>query len=106
VKAIYAALCVLGAVLPLAFFAPFLAEHGLNLPLFVQQLFASPVSGFFGADVIVSSLVLWVFIFHETRKRPVKRWWLAVLANLAVGVSLGFPLFLLLREIEAEKARA
>jgi hypothetical protein len=42
-------------------------------------------------------------MYYETRRRPVKLWWLGILANLAVGVSLGLPLFLLLREMEIEK---
>ncbi|MEW6207754.1 MAG: DUF2834 domain-containing protein [Acidobacteriota bacterium] len=104
-KWIYVALCVAGFALPYYFFIPFVAENGLNLSLFVNQLFASPVSSFFGADVIVSSLVLWAFIYHETRRQRVKWWWLCIIANLAVGVSLGLPLFLLLREVEREKSK-
>jgi len=30
-------------------------------------------------------------------------WWLCILANVAVGVSFGLPLFLLFREIEQEQ---
>ncbi len=103
-KWIYALLCVLGLVLPYYFFVPFALQHGLDISLLVGQLFASPVSSFFGTDVIVSSLVLWAFIYQETRRRTVRLWWLCVLASLTVGVSLGFPLFLLLREIETEGA--
>jgi hypothetical protein len=100
-KWIYALLCVLGFALPYYFFVPFVLENGLNMPLFISQLFANPISSFFGADVIVSSVVLWVFIYQETRKRVVNLWWLCIIANFAVGVSLGLPLFLLLREIAA-----
>jgi hypothetical protein len=89
--------------LPYYFFVPFLLEHGLNLPLFVAQLFTNPVSSFFGADVVVTSVGLWVFIYVETRKISVRLWWLCILANLTVGVSLGLPLFLLLRENAIEK---
>lgn len=89
----------------LLFFVPFVLQNGLNIPLFVNQLFANPISSFFGADVIVSSLVLWVLLYHETRKRSVKLWWVCIIANLAVGVSLGLPLFLLLREVEVHKQK-
>jgi len=99
-KWIYALLCVLGLVLPYYFFVPFVLANGLDIPIFVSQLFTNPISSFFGADVIISSLALWVFIYFETRKRAVKFWWLCIIANLAVGVSLGLPLFLLLRENE------
>ncbi len=104
-KRVYALLCVLGLVLPYYFFVPFVLSNGLNLPLFISQLFANQISAFFGADVIVASLVLWAFIFQETRKRRIPRWWLCIVANLTVGVSLGLPLFLWLREIEIENEK-
>lgn len=105
-KRMYIALCVLGFAVPYYFFWKFVSEHGLRLSVLVSQLFGSPISAFFGTDVIVSSVVLWVFIYAETRKRPIKLWWVCIVALLAVGVSLALPLFLLLREIEIEKERA
>ncbi|HEX3071533.1 MAG TPA: DUF2834 domain-containing protein [Thermoanaerobaculia bacterium] len=96
-KYVYVALCILGTVVPYYFFVPFVLAHGLNMPLFVRQLMATPVSAFFGADVVMSSVALWAFIAHERRKRPVRLWWLCIIANLGVGVSLALPLFLLLR---------
>jgi hypothetical protein len=104
-KQIYIVLCVLGFALPYYFFVPFVLENGLDLSLVVKQLFANPISSFFGADVIVSSLVLWAFIYSEIRRRSIKLWWLSLIANLSVGVSLALPLFLLLREIELEKQK-
>ncbi|MEA2164521.1 MAG: hypothetical protein QOK37_2648 [Thermoanaerobaculia bacterium] len=103
-KYVYVVLCILGVVVPYYFFAPFVLDHGLNMTLFMRQLFATPVSAFFGADVIVSSLALWAFVAYERRKRPIRFWWLCIVANLAVGVSLALPLFLLLRH-DAEGPR-
>jgi hypothetical protein len=95
---IYAALAVAGAVLPLWQFLPFLREHGLDLPLFFQQLFSTPVSGFFGLDVIVATVVLWVFVVVDSRRRAIRRQWLPIAASLLIGVSVGLPLFLYMRE--------
>jgi hypothetical protein len=102
-KTIYIILCILGTIIPYAFFVPFLAENGLDLGLFAQEMFATQVASFFSADVLVSSLALWAFIFFELRKRHIKNWWLAIIGNLAVGVSLALPLFLLLRELTLEE---
>jgi hypothetical protein len=66
-KRLYLLGAILGTALPYAFFVPFLLEHGLNIGLLLNQLFANDISAFFGMDVIVSSLVLWVFIFAEGR---------------------------------------
>jgi hypothetical protein len=97
-KHAYLGLAVLGTVLPLWQFIPFLGAHGLAFGLFFQQLFSTPVSGFFGMDVIVSSLVLWMLVYVEGRRAGMRHLWVPVAANLIVGVSLGLPLFLYLRE--------
>jgi Protein of unknown function DUF2834 len=89
---------VLGTVLPLRFLVPFLVTNGLDLPLFFQQLFQNNVSAFFGVDVIVSSVALWLFIFSEGRRRKMPALWVYVICNLLVGVSLALPLFLFFRE--------
>ena len=95
---LYLAAAILGAVLPLSQLVPFLAAHGFDLSLFFKQLFQNNVSAFFGLDVIVSSFVLWFFVFSEGRKRGMRNLWLYVVCNLAVGVSLALPLFLFFRE--------
>jgi Protein of unknown function DUF2834 len=94
----YLILCVLGTVLPYSQLLPFLAKHGLNIPLLIEQLFANGISGFFGLDVIVSSVVLWIFVLTEGKRQQMKHLWLYLVCNLTVGVSLGLPLFLYMRE--------
>jgi hypothetical protein len=110
VQQAYLGLCVAGTVLPLWQFVPFVREHGLNASLFVTQLFANPVSSFFGVDVLVSSVVLWVFVLVQGRRDRVKHLWMPLLGNIVAGVSLGLPLFLYLREqtlgSESTSARA
>ena len=101
---LYLALCLIGTLLPLAAFLPFLGTPGAGPGLFLQQLFATPVSGFFGWDVIVSSLVLWTFVLVEGRRLAMARLWAPIAANLLVGVSLGLPLFLYMRETHLEGA--
>jgi hypothetical protein len=89
---------ILGTALPLAYLLPFLTTHGLDLGLFFSQLFQNNISAFFGVDVIVSALALWLFVFSEGQRRGMKNLWAYVLSTLLVGVSLGLPLFLFFRE--------
>lgn len=103
-KAMYLALCVAGTVLPYSQFVPFLRENGLDLRAFVDQLFSTRIGAFFGWDVIVSSLVLWVFVAFDGRRERIRNLWLPIAANLAVGVSLGLPLFLYMRERQRQHA--
>ena len=99
---VYLSLCVLGTLLPYAAFVPFLRQHGLDLHEFAAQLFATPVSSFFALDVIVSAVVLWAFVFIDGRREGQRQLWAPIVASLAVGVSLGLPLFLYLRESRRE----
>jgi hypothetical protein len=101
----YIALCVLGVVLPYSQFIPFLQQHGLDLRLLIQLLFANRIAAFFGLDVIVSSIVLWVMVLVDSRRNQVPHVWAPLLGNLLVGVSLGLPLWLYLREVGLSEVR-
>ncbi|HEX8187110.1 MAG TPA: DUF2834 domain-containing protein [Pyrinomonadaceae bacterium] len=97
-KTAYLILCVLGVLVPYWQIAPWLSEHGLDLPLFFRQLFENRVGAFFGMDVFVSAAALLVFARVEGKRGGVRAWWLVAPAVAVVGVSLGLPLFLYLRE--------
>ena len=97
-KAIYLLFCVLGFLLPYSQFVPWVLQNGLNMKLFVQQLFANRIGGFFGMDVLVSAVVLIFFLRREGKRLGVRHLWLPIVGVLTVGVSLGLPLFLYLRE--------
>ena len=96
-KNVYLLLCLLGIALPYAEFVPWVAQHGLDMTLFWHQLMTNRVSAFFAADVLVSAIVLLVFVRAEGSLHGFQRW-LPLIAVLTVGVSLGLPLFLFLRE--------
>ena len=97
-KSLYLILAIIGFVVPYYFFVSFLSAHGFDAPLFVRQLFASPGSAFFSADLIVSSVVFAIFVVRESARLSVKRWWLYLAALCLVGLSFALPLFLYARE--------
>lgn len=101
-KYLYLVLAIAGTVLPYSQFIPFVREHGLDPRLFLEQLFINRISGFFAWDVIVSSVVLWVLVLSDGPRSGVRHLWAPIVANLAVGVSLGLPLFLYMREGQLE----
>jgi hypothetical protein len=97
-KTVYLLLFVAGTVLPLWEFSPWLMENGLNIALFIEHMFANPVAGAFSIDVLISTVVLWVFVLTEGPRSRVPHLWAPLLANIVAGVSSGLPLFLFLRE--------
>jgi hypothetical protein len=98
----YLGFCILGAALPYSQLIPWLRTHGLDLPLFFTELFSTRIGGFFGMDVMVSALVLWLFIGVEGKRLALKKLWIPVVGTVAVGVSFGLPLFLYMRQLEID----
>ena len=86
-KHAYAGLAIAGTLLPLWQLMPFLREHGFDVPLLFRQLFATPAGAFFGMDVIVSSVVLWVFVYIEGRRSHLRHLWIAGAALMGVVVA-------------------
>ena len=101
---LYLLLGILGLILPYWKLIPWVMEHGLSLSLLFQELFATRIGAFFGLDVVVSAIVLFVFIATEGRRLALSRLWLPIAATLLVGVSLGLPLFLYLRQRQLDAA--
>ena len=102
-KLVYALLAVLGTVVPLSQLAPWLVEYGLDFTLLFQQAFGPNIAAIAWSDVIVSAIALLLFIFWEGRRLNVQKLWLPVLGTCSVGVSLGLPLFLLMREMKLQE---
>ena len=97
-KNLYLVLAFLGLVLPYWFFFRFLDANGLNVSLLVRQLFANDISTFFAVDLILSTVVFWIFMMSEAGKLRMKNRWLYILATLVVGLSFALPIFLYFRE--------
>jgi len=94
---VYLILAVVGAVAPYVFFLRFFAAEGLT-GNFVSALYVNGAAGGFATDLLVSSLVFWIFLFAEAKRLGIPRSWLFVLVNLVIGLSCAFPLFLWARE--------
>jgi predicted exporter len=101
-KYAYLVLFVIGTVVPYLSFVPWVMDHGFDISRMVEELFANRISAFFGLDVVVSAIVLWVFIAFEGRRKGVRHTWAPLVASLLIGVSAGLPLFLFQRESALE----
>ncbi len=89
--------CVVGIVVPYWFALPFFLIHGPNFRLFVEEMFASRISSFFAADLIISSVIFLGWSRRDARDKKIEGWWLVLVSNLVVGLSLALPLYLLKR---------
>lgn len=97
-KNMYLVAAIVGAILPYIFFVQFFADQGVNLPAFVQGLFANGAAGGFTADLLISSVVFWWWAYRDAQARSISRWWVIIPVNILIGLSCALPLYLYLRE--------
>ena len=103
-KLAYAVLAVVGTIAPLSQFIPWLVEHGVDISLLLQQAFEPNIAAFAWLDVIISAIALLLLIYWEERRLNMKNLWLPALGTCTAGVSLGLPLFLMMREIKLQES--
>jgi hypothetical protein len=90
-KTLYLLLAIIGAVVPYAFFFGFFVDQGIDLAAVVGALFANGASGGFTADLLISSLVFWLYMFSRAGgPKP----WLFIALNLTIGLSCALPAYL------------
>ena len=102
-KTFYLILCVVGLVLPTWQFSFFFLESGFDFVLFLQQPFGTRVGTALVFDLAVAVFAFFAFAVVEGRRLRMKYFWLPMLAVFLVGLSLGLPMFLYLREKGLEK---
>jgi len=93
-KHLYLSLAIVGAVVPYIFFLQHLAVAGPDLVAFAAAAFATPVGGGVAADLLISSLVFWVYLF-AVGDGGRAAWLIPV--NLLIGLSCALPLYLYVR---------
>ena len=92
---IYLGFLIMGIIVPLSQFFPWLLQNGLNITLFIQQLFSNPIGTFFGYDVIIAVLfVIVISIINFDHLLPWQR--ILIIIGSLLGASVGFPLYMII----------
>jgi len=99
---VYKVLCVVGIIFPWLFIAGFLVRPDASITLFMTSIFANQAATAVAADLIVSAVVFFAYVYYEGRSIGMKHLWMYVPATLFVGLSFGLPLFLLMRARKLE----
>ena len=95
---LYLALALIGAVIPYAILLPWAAEHGFDVPRFLEGPFANGPASLFSADLLFSATVFQIFALVESRRVGMRHRWLPAVVVVAIGLCCALPLFLALRE--------
>ena len=64
------------------------------------ELTANPTVVFATVDLLMVALAAMIFMVIEGRRVRVRWWWLYPVLSVGIGVSFGFPLFLIARRLK------
>jgi len=98
-KYIYLTLAIVGTVLPYFYFIPFFAEFGFDLPMFISLTTANTVTQGMSADIVIASVVFWVYMAVQFKNANAPNPLLFVALNLCIGLSCALPAYLYVVEL-------
>ncbi len=101
-KNVYLLLTIVGALIPYVFFVQFFAAEGSSLGTFIPALFANGAAGGFSADLLITSITFWIFLFAQRTPRI----WAYIAVNLVIGLSCAVPAYLYVQERSREEQRS
>lgn len=94
----FAALTVVGFVVPNAMVVTFLAREGVDPGQYFGDWFGTLPAAQLTADLLICAAAFLVWALWEGRRIGERRWWWTLPAAGLVGLCFAIPLFLLLRE--------
>ena len=97
-KKLYLLLAIIGAFAPDYFFFQFIQAEGVNIKAFISALFVNGAAGSFTVDLLFSSFVFWLFMFHQFKKSNGPKPYIFIVLNLTLGLCCALPAFFYARE--------
>ena len=101
-KVFLAIMAMIGAIVPMVFFARYFSAYEFSISHIFSTLFANPLNGGFTADLLISAFIFLVWTLYDLRDE-INRWFILLIATCIVGLSLSLPLYLLFKYSKKEK---
>ena len=101
---IWLLLAIAGAVIPWYYLAGFLAANPLDIAGFLAASTVNDVGRGFVADLLISSLAFWVYMFSRRPDGPAP--WPFIVINLFIGLSCALPAYLWIASRDSAPANA
>ena len=102
-RKIYLGLTILGFIIPFALVIAFIHDNGFDLRVFVRDLFGNYAASLAMADLLLSSVMFWIWLFSAGQRTRVHSPWVYVALNLGVGLCFALPLYLYMRAPTTER---
>ena len=97
-KKLYLLLAIIGAFAPDFFFFQFIQAEGWNIKAFISALFVNGAAGSITVDLLYSSFIFWLFMFHQFKASNGPKPYLFIFLNLTIGLCCAMPAYMYARE--------
>lgn len=97
-------LAIAGAVAPWYFLIGYFSDNPISLSAFFAASAANDVATAFVADLLISSLIFWIYMFSRRPDGPAP--WPFILINLFIGLSCALPAYLWVRSGRRSRQKA
>ena len=97
-RKLYLGLAFAGAIVPYIYFIQHFSEVGFGFSEFLSAIFANPAAGGFAADLLITSFVFWIAMFHRRNLGKGPKPFLFIILNLTIGLSCALPAYLAANE--------
>jgi hypothetical protein len=101
-KYFYLSMAIAGFFLTYGLGVAFVMLHGWNIGLFWNWSIGNPAGASVVADATLSTFVFWAFVYRESQRIGMKRWWAYVLATFILGLIAPLGIYLYQREKQLE----
>ena len=102
-RLLYLVIAVVGAVVPYVFFVQHFATEGIDLIGFLAAVFANPAASGFSSDLLITSSVFWIAMFHQRQRGKGPNPILFIVLNVLIGLSCALPAYLYAKEGESTR---
>ena len=101
-KYVYLFFAGAGLLIPMMQFYNYIEKYGMDIPFMLELVFANSISRLLAFDLIIASIVFFVFVVVEGTRWRMKYLWAYIICTLCIGLSFALPLFLFERELKKE----
>src|SRR4051794_402436 len=91
-------LAVAGFVVPNVMVGMFIADHGVDGALYLDNWFETLPSSQLVVDLVIAFCGFATWVVWDGPRTGVRRWWVIFPATMLVGVCFAVPLYLFMRE--------
>lgn len=98
IRSVYLMLAIIGTVIPYIFFVQHFDANGFSVSDFVSALFMNAAASGFTTDLLISSFVFWIAMFHRRKQGNGPNPALFVVLNVTIGLSCALPAYLYANE--------